>query len=195
MPDLSSAVTRFAAALVALFAITAGALAEEQNTVFYGGDYSVFTVARGGWQQCERFCNNDLTCQAWTFVRNGNQCRLKANFQEQARNACCVSGIKEIAQGPRPRQGAGGRERRASGKIQRVTIDIGAERELMCIEMKAFSNRRVDEACVIDRRGANQAEGLAELLRIAFSRGYECRITWDEVRRGRALITSASCQR
>jgi len=68
----------------------------QKNRIIHAGDYDIFKVGRKqGWGACERACNGDPRCKAWTFIRFSRQCRLKYQSGEGVRNNCCVSGIKK----------------------------------------------------------------------------------------------------
>ncbi len=98
------------------------ASAEKQNSVRYGDDYRIFNMEEGAtYRQCERRCEKETKCRAWTFIRErvkhnkglsfnlGNgfsinlgdkheeiipaQCRLKHTVGASSRNKCCVSGV------------------------------------------------------------------------------------------------------
>lgn len=70
--------------------------AEQRNRIIHFGDYDSFRVGpRQGWGACERACNGDPRCRAWTFIRSRRQCRLKYVAGDSVRNNCCVSGIKK----------------------------------------------------------------------------------------------------
>jgi len=43
---------------------------------------------------CERECNNDRQCQAWTFVRSEHYCSLKYSVPPARKDRCCESGLK-----------------------------------------------------------------------------------------------------
>lgn len=88
------------AAAVAMVAMAAPAKAQRlEDTVIRGFDYSVIKVPRrAGDEFCERACNDDPNCRAYTFIRGRGeidaQCRLKHDVGPQSANACCVSGVK-----------------------------------------------------------------------------------------------------
>ncbi len=78
----------------------AGGNAEQRNRIIHAGDYDIFQVGRAqGWGACERACNGDPRCKAWTFIRSNRQCRLKYMAGRSVRNNCCVSGVKRRAAG------------------------------------------------------------------------------------------------
>ena len=67
----------------------------QKNRIIYAGDYDIFKVGRRqGWGACQRACNGDPRCRAWTFIRFSRQCRLKYQTGQSVRNNCCVSGLK-----------------------------------------------------------------------------------------------------
>ncbi len=73
--------------------------AVEFGTIRLGDDYSFEKVPEGaGYRWCERSCENDPRCRAWTFIRPNRQCRLKHSVAPAFRNECCVSGVKRVAE-------------------------------------------------------------------------------------------------
>ena len=82
-------------ALIGMILFGAQANAEQRNRVIHSGDYDSFRVGpKQGWGVCERVCQGDPRCKAWTFIRASNQCRLKFVAGESVRNNCCISGVK-----------------------------------------------------------------------------------------------------
>ena len=118
------------AMITMLFAPTGNALAEEQNTIRIGGDYRFMTMPRrSDFRDCQRACKDDVSCKAWTFIKerkkrrkglNFNlgpdlnigfggsnevipaQCRLKHTVGPKQYNECCSAGVKRIARRTRP---------------------------------------------------------------------------------------------
>jgi len=103
-------------ALAGLLAFSFQVSAEQSNRIIHSGDYDSYRVGpRQGWGACERSCNSDPRCNAWTFIRNSRQCRLKFVVGESVRNNCCVSGVK--------RQAAS----RPGGSLQRFCSDYAKQ--------------------------------------------------------------------
>ena len=72
----------------------------EQNKIFIGNDYSVFTLKAGEHKRCRQACAKDKRCLAWTLVKPGGvaklaECRLKREIGRSFSNKCCVSGRKK----------------------------------------------------------------------------------------------------
>ncbi len=70
----------------------------EQGTNRPGADYKVMSAGREGPQYCASACFADTQCQAWTYVRAGNegpeaQCRLKLDVPHAQATPCCISGV------------------------------------------------------------------------------------------------------
>ena len=68
------AITAVAVLALAPVGGLSSASAAEQDTVVYGPDYKSFLLLRGGWQRCERECENDARCAAWLFVNATRHC-------------------------------------------------------------------------------------------------------------------------
>ena len=87
--------------VLAAAAAVAPAYAEERDTIIYWGDYDIFSVSdqAGGFRACERACERDPRCKAWTFIAEQRQCRLKHAVGRKEANTCCVSGTKNERQG------------------------------------------------------------------------------------------------
>ena len=72
----------------------------EQDTDRVGGDFRHESPARDDPALCQKACQEDTQCQAWTYVKpntvQGPQpnCWLKQTAPPAVRNNCCVSGIK-----------------------------------------------------------------------------------------------------
>lgn len=81
-----------------LLFLVGNAGAANPNELRLGGDYRFFETGR--YQACERACNQDLRCKAWTFIRGTSrrrgQCRLKHTVTRAISRSCCVSGVKTI---------------------------------------------------------------------------------------------------
>ncbi|MCF6198623.1 MAG: hypothetical protein L3J67_04370 [Hyphomicrobiaceae bacterium] len=110
----------------------ASALSEEINSLRIGGDYDIKTLRVGAdFRECRRACQKDVSCKAWTFIKervrkrkgiNFNlgpdlnigfggkrevipaQCRLKHSVGPKHANDCCVSGVKRVVVSRRPRK-------------------------------------------------------------------------------------------
>lgn len=96
------ALAALAVLLMGAFTNSAPALAEmvvEQNRIYIGNDYKVFTLKPGERRKCRQACAKDRRCQAWTFVKPGGgsagECRLKRDIKLSFKNSCCVSGKKQ----------------------------------------------------------------------------------------------------
>ncbi len=111
--------------LMLAFAPVQSVHAAEDNTLRIGGDYKFLTLREGAQaSECRRACKNDVSCRAWTFIKqrvrnkegiNLNlgpdlnigfggrreiippQCRLKHSVGPKRVNDCCVSGVKRVA--------------------------------------------------------------------------------------------------
>ena len=65
----------------------------------FGGDYRHFDVPTDGTgKTCQRACEADATCRAWTYVRPGYLgqsavCYLKNHITRPMRKACCLAGV------------------------------------------------------------------------------------------------------
>ena len=65
----------------------------------FGGDYRHFDVPTDvSGKSCERACEADETCRAWTYVRPGYLgqsavCYLKSHITRPVRKACCLAGV------------------------------------------------------------------------------------------------------
>ncbi len=123
------------ALLVLLIVLTlpvGSALSEENNSLRIGGDYKFLKMSIGAdFRECRRACKNDVSCRAWTFIKervrkrkgiNFNlgpdlnigfggkrevipaQCRLKHSVGAKHANDCCVSGVKRVVVSRRPRK-------------------------------------------------------------------------------------------
>jgi hypothetical protein len=71
----------------------------ERNTDRPGRDYHAFWLDTDSMRSCQRQCNEDPQCDAYTYVRPGVQgprarCYLKSGVPDKRANNCCVSGIK-----------------------------------------------------------------------------------------------------
>ncbi len=116
--------------LVMQFSPVNNAFAADADSLRIGGDYKFLTLREGArYQECARACENDVSCKAWTFIKqrvrnreglNLNlgpdlnigfggrkeiippQCRLKHSIGPKHDNECCTSGVKRIVQSSRP---------------------------------------------------------------------------------------------
>jgi hypothetical protein len=117
-PKLIHALIRRRIALVALFSLLGieTALAQapqyvEENTDRPGRDYRSFDVPKPApgtfgcaWDVCQRQCEKEKQCHAWTYVKPGIQgprarCWLKKPMPDAQPNDCCTSGVV-----PRPQE-------------------------------------------------------------------------------------------
>ena len=116
--------------LVFLGLPVSGAVSEEVDSLRIGGDYKFITLKPGAdFRECRRACQNDVSCRAWTFIkervrrREGisfnlgpdlniglgggrevipAQCRLKHSVGPKRSNSCCISGVKHYVEPRRP---------------------------------------------------------------------------------------------
>lgn len=63
-----------------------------------GSDYTNFPIKTGSPITCQKACEEDSSCQAWTYVRPGIQantamCWLKDTIPGRTLDACCISGV------------------------------------------------------------------------------------------------------
>lgn len=70
----------------------------EENTDRAGSDYRDLDLTSADPRLCQRECERDRSCRAWTYVRPGVQgenprCYLKSPAPGASRNDCCVSGV------------------------------------------------------------------------------------------------------
>ena len=121
----NGALAAFFSFLILLIAPSGGVFAEDSNSLRIGGDYQFLTLKEGaGFRECRRACRNDVSCKAWTFIKervrnrkglNFNlgpdlnigfggkkeiipaQCRLKHTVGPKHANDCCISGVKRVA--------------------------------------------------------------------------------------------------
>lgn len=122
----------FLSLLLLLFVPGGKSLAAEMDSLRVGGDYKFLTLREGAdFQECRRACKNDVSCKAWTFIKerverrdglNINlgpdlnigfggrkkiippQCRLKHTVGVKRSNECCISGVKRVVESRRPRK-------------------------------------------------------------------------------------------
>lgn len=92
-------------------AIAQGPQYVEENTDRPGQDYRSFDVPNpvqgtfgGTWDVCQRKCEGDKSCPAWTYAKPGIQgplakCWLKSSLPNALSNNCCISGVV-----PRPQE-------------------------------------------------------------------------------------------
>lgn len=70
----------------------------EGSTDRFGGDYGHMELQRADAMLCQRACEADSKCRAWTYVRPGYQgdrpqCWLKESVTTRSFNTCCISGV------------------------------------------------------------------------------------------------------
>ena len=99
---------RIGAALGAVLLLSFGGVASElraemvveKQRVYLGADLKVLPMRGKKANACQRACNRDKRCQAWTFVRASSgrpaECRMKTDVSRRLTNNCCVSGYKKI---------------------------------------------------------------------------------------------------
>jgi len=71
----------------------------ENNIDRPGMDYSNFDLPSANPSLCEKACDDDPSCRAFTYVRPGYQgtsarCWLKSGVPDAVPNSCCISGSK-----------------------------------------------------------------------------------------------------
>jgi PAN domain len=99
-----------------------------RDKVIQGGDYDKFQLAGpGGARSCAETCNHDPRCQAWTYVRADNQCRLKYEARQMADDPCCISGVKPGAAADR-----GGKQDFCSDFARKAVADAGQNTSQEC---------------------------------------------------------------
>ncbi len=80
--------------------ITADANGMEQNSDRPGRDLRHFSPANDDPALCQKACQDDDKCKAWTYVKPNTvqgpkpNCWLKAAAPQPHRNTCCVSGVR-----------------------------------------------------------------------------------------------------
>jgi PAN domain len=92
----------FASAFVITFSGIAGTAPAQgenfsRNIDRPGNDFRTVPL-RGNAQSCQRLCNANSECRAWTFVKPGIQgvnarCWLKNVIPAAVANSCCTSGV------------------------------------------------------------------------------------------------------
>lgn len=82
------------AAIAILTFHPASADAAENGRLRLGADYDMFFIGGQSFEPCERACNEDPRCKAWSFIRTTGQCRLKHTAVASIANNCCVSGLR-----------------------------------------------------------------------------------------------------
>jgi PAN domain len=118
--------------LIVAFAPLGQAFAADDNTLRIGGDYKFLKLREGAApSECRRACEKDVSCRAWTFIKQRTknrdginlnlgpdlnigfggrrevippQCRLKHTVGPKHDNECCVSGVKRVVERRRPRK-------------------------------------------------------------------------------------------
>lgn len=89
--------------------VATGAFAQDiqRNTVIFGDDLDFIETDNA--RQCARACSDDGACNAWTFVKSTQQCRLKSSVFRSANKRCCHSGTIERASQTADTYGLAGR--------------------------------------------------------------------------------------
>lgn len=69
------------------------------NTDLPGSDYIDLDLSKADPKECQKLCDGDTTCLAWSYVKPGIQgpsarCWLKDTIPDQVVDSCCVSGQK-----------------------------------------------------------------------------------------------------
>ena len=77
----------------------------EPGTDRAGSDYQGFPLRSADPAACQRRCDDDSACRAYTYVNPGVQgpqamCYLKSSVPAASANACCTSGVKPTARRP-----------------------------------------------------------------------------------------------
>lgn len=77
----------------------------EDNTDRPGSDYRSIDLTDPDPRQCQRECERDGRCRAWTYARPGvagenAKCFFKSPAPGAARNECCISGLNGPGAGP-----------------------------------------------------------------------------------------------
>lgn len=72
-----------------------------------GGDFRDLALDSPDPELCQRACNRDLRCQAWTYVRPAGEgdaphCWLKSERPAPVLDVACVSGVKRRPERPTP---------------------------------------------------------------------------------------------
>ncbi len=85
--------------LVTLILLFEPAFAQEQNVNRPGKDYTSFVLQEAKPELCQKACNEDPRCKAYTYVKPGLQgaqarCWLKSEAPTSVTDECCISGVK-----------------------------------------------------------------------------------------------------
>ncbi len=78
----------------------------EVNTDRPGLDYKSFNLPYPDYRLCQKACEKETQCKAWTYVRpytiQGTyaRCWLKGNVPKPVKRNCCISGVKQKFTGP-----------------------------------------------------------------------------------------------
>jgi PAN domain len=80
---------------------------------------------------CERECNKDRQCEAWTFVRREHYCLLKYSVPTARKDTCCESGLKTEEQKAKD---AAEREIKQKRQAEAVRAPAAAERATAAAE-------------------------------------------------------------
>ena len=83
---------------------------------------------------CQRECNNDRQCEAWTFVRREHYCLLKYSVPQARKDTCCESGLKTEEQkakdaAERKAKAAAEAQAKAAAEVQAKQAAARAEEE------------------------------------------------------------------
>jgi hypothetical protein len=96
----------------------------EDNTDRPGADYRSLDLTDADPRACQRACEGDRGCRAWTYVRPGVQaenakCYLKSPAPGANRDACCISGVVGGALPPGPGPSPFAENTRREGSVLR----------------------------------------------------------------------------
>lgn len=103
---------KFLAVFAILMSVAAGnAVAQEYNADRPGRDYRSFALSAADYRLCERACDTDDSCRAYTYANPGvagstAMCFLKSAVPPRVANPCCISGIKDATPPPPPEEDA-----------------------------------------------------------------------------------------
>lgn len=189
---------RLLASLAAIvFALLpAAGQAEERGKIYFGPDVEVRTLQQPRWQNCAARCNRNDACVGWTYIEGVKQCRLKEAIWLKADNGCCISGLREAADG---RPGGGGGQPAAPGvenaRILALHYNTRVQGRGLCIQSQPAVPRSLRGWACLWKDNPLYAE-MDALLNEAHARDMACRIDWDDrPREGLAEITLVECRK
>ncbi len=80
-----SAVQSALLTLIIMLAIPVGSALSEDNSLRIGGDYKFITLREGAEpRECRRACEKDVSCKAWTFIKERVKKERRHQFQSGA---------------------------------------------------------------------------------------------------------------